>query len=155
MLLAAFLAVAITALHPDIRPAPRDLSEATPDPPTVPTTADPAPDPSPSMSSPAAIATARHTARPTRHPRAVTYSGTIWWADESLGDDYLAIPVGPGHRVRVCGPALCLTLRSNDAGPTLAMQRQGRIADLAVGLWERICGVDRRFGGCPGTITLG
>ncbi|MES2210923.1 MAG: hypothetical protein V4515_12195 [Chloroflexota bacterium] len=80
--------------------------------------------------------------------------GTIWWADASHGSAYLAIPIGPGHLVDICGPAGCLTLVSTDAGPSLERQRAGRIADLAVELWEQISGVDRRFGGTPGTWTL-
>jgi len=46
----------------------------------------------------------------------VTRQGTLWWADETLGPAYLAIPIGPGHRVRVCGPADCIDLVSTDAG---------------------------------------
>jgi hypothetical protein len=84
----------------------------------------------------------------------VTRSGTIWWASESFGPSYLALPIGPGHTVRLCGPAGCLVMRSTDAGPALFRQREGRIADLAVDKFEQICGVSRRFGSCPGSWTV-
>lgn len=54
--------------------------------------------------------------------------------------NYLAIPIGPGHRVKVCGPARCLTLTSTDAGPNRRMLQAGRIADVSVQLFERLCG---------------
>ena len=85
---------------------------------------------------------------------AITRQGTLWFADESFGVAYLAIPIGPGHRVRVCGIADCVELVSTDAGPSQERQRDGRIADVAVGLWERICGLERRYGGCPGSWSL-
>ena len=92
--------------------------------------------------------------KPTHRLEEATRQGTLWWAAESFGPAYLAIPIGPGHRVTVCGPADCVELVSTDAGPDLERQREGRIADVAVGLWERICGVDRRFGGCPGSWSV-
>jgi hypothetical protein len=81
----------------------------------------------------------------------VTRSGTIAWAHEGLGPTYVAIPTGAGHRVTICGPGGCWTTASTDAGPDLRMQREGRIADVAVDQWERICGVPRRFGVCEGS----
>jgi hypothetical protein len=51
-----------------------------------------------------------------------------------------AIPEGPGHLVSVCGPADCITRTSNDAGPSLAMQRAGRVVDLNVADFEQVCG---------------
>jgi len=84
----------------------------------------------------------------------LTRSGIIAWADESLGPAYLAVPVGPGHRIRICSVGGCLTLTSTDAGPNRAMLREGRVADLAVGLWERIAGVDRSRGLIQGTWTV-
>ena len=59
---------------------------------------------------------------------------------------YLALPIGPGYRVNLCGPAICLHVVSTDAGPSLAMQRKGRVADLSVQLFERLCGCPARFG---------
>ena len=83
-----------------------------------------------------------------------TRQGIVNWAGASHGPAYLALPIGPGHRVELCGPAGCLTLVSTDAGPDRERQRAGRIADLAVGLWESISGVPRGYGGFVGTWTL-
>lgn len=83
-----------------------------------------------------------------------TRQGIVNWATESHGPTYLALPIGPGHRVELCGPGGCLTLLSTDAGPDLERQRAGRIADLAVELWESISGVPRGYGGFVGTWTL-
>lgn len=58
----------------------------------------------------------------------------------------LALPEGPGHRVRICGPAECVTRTSNDAGPSLAMQRQGRVVDLSLRDFERVSGRSWRTG---------
>jgi hypothetical protein len=55
-------------------------------------------------------------------------------------EGYLALPEGPGHRVRVCGPAACIVRTSNDAGPSLAMQRAGRIVDLDATDFNAVCG---------------
>lgn len=63
-------------------------------------------------------------------------------------DGYLALPAGPGHRVRICGAGGCVVAVSNDAGPSLAMQRQGRIVDLDVATFERVCGVPWAHGLC-------
>jgi hypothetical protein len=68
-------------------------------------------------------------------------SGVIAWAAAGLGSRYLALPIGPGHRVELRGPGGCIVVRSTDAGPALVLQRHGRIADLAVGLWATISGV--------------
>jgi hypothetical protein len=64
---------------------------------------------------------------------------------------YLAIPLGPGVRIRICGPAACLVATSTDAGPDHDMLEAGRIADLDVGRWELLCGMPARFGLCPGS----
>lgn len=55
-------------------------------------------------------------------------------------DGLLALPEGPGHRVRVCGPAACIVRTSNDAGPSKAMQRAGRIVDLGATDFNIVCG---------------
>jgi len=80
--------------------------------------------------------------------------GLLAWADESHGPAYLAVPWGPGYLVTVCGPGGCLTLTSTDAGPDLAMQRARRVGDLAVGLWESVCGVPRTIGLCPASVVV-
>ena len=80
-------------------------------------------------------------------------TGTIAWADESLGPRYLAVPIGPGHRVRICS-ARCVVMVSTDAGPNRERLQAGRIADLAVGVWERVCGLPRSAGLCLGSWTV-
>ena len=66
--------------------------------------------------------------------------GTVTHMGSGYPANYLAIPIGPGHRVKVCGPARCLTLTSTDAGPNRAMLQAGRIADVSPELFERLCG---------------
>lgn len=58
----------------------------------------------------------------------------------------LAVPEGPGVRVRVCGPGGCVVRISTDAGPDLAMQRAGRVVDLDVPSFELVCGCGWRRG---------
>lgn len=71
---------------------------------------------------------------------------------DSYGSGYLALPQGPGHRVRICGAGGCLVMTSNDAGPSKGMQREGRIADIGVESWEHICGLPRSRGLCRVTV---
>jgi hypothetical protein len=78
--------------------------------------------------------------------------GKASWMPERFGPNYLALPEGPGHTVTICG-VRCLTMTSTDAGPDLAMQRKGRVADIAVRKWEYICGLPRSAGLCPVTVT--
>jgi hypothetical protein len=59
----------------------------------------------------------------------------------AYGPGWLALPEGPGVRVRICGPAACIVRTSNDAGPDLAMQRAGRIADLSWADFRRVGGI--------------
>lgn len=59
---------------------------------------------------------------------------------------YLALPEGPGVRVRICGPAACVVRTSNDAGPDRKMQRRGRVVDLDVATFETVCGCGWRAG---------
>lgn len=89
-------------------------------------------------------------ARPVTSPAApaAIVSGLASWMPEFYGPAYLALPQGAGRRVRLCGAGGCLVMVSNDSGPSLAMQRLGRIADVAVLAWERICGVPRSIGLC-------
>lgn len=60
--------------------------------------------------------------------------------------DYLALPIGPGHLVRVCGPARCLTLVSTDAGPNRQSLLAGRIADVSVELFRKLSGLPASAG---------
>jgi hypothetical protein len=56
---------------------------------------------------------------------------------------FLALPEGKGIRVRICSTASgikrCLIRVSNDAGPSKAMQRRGRVADLDVPTFDFLC----------------
>ena len=85
---------------------------------------------------------------------ATIVSGVASWMPERFGDDYLALPEGPGVTVTICA-ARCLTMTSNDAGPDKAMQRAGRVADIGVVAWEHICGVPRSRGLCRVTVDYG
>lgn len=67
---------------------------------------------------------------------------------------YLALPMGPGYLARICGAHSCVTMRSTDAGPDLAMQRAGRIADLSVAVFEEVCGVPASVGLCPVSVAI-
>lgn len=58
-----------------------------------------------------------------------------------FGRQYLALPEGKGHRVRICGEAACVTMTSTDAGPDKAMQRAGRICDLNDYVWAKVTGL--------------
>lgn len=69
-------------------------------------------------------------------------SGTASFVDPSFGPTYLALPQGPGFTVRICGDAGCVTRTSTDAGPDLAMQRAGRVADLSYRDFAIVCGCD-------------
>jgi len=73
-------------------------------------------------------------------PLNATRTGTASFVGPSYGSRYLALPGGPGIRVTICGPAACVTRVSTDAGPDLAMQRAGRIADLSYADFATVCG---------------
>jgi hypothetical protein len=75
----------------------------------------------------------------------VAFSGYAGWASSSLGSRYLAMRLPRGTRVRLCGPAACWTTRTTDFGPS-SLIRPPRVADVAVGQWERIAGLGRRYG---------
>ena len=80
----------------------------------------------------------------TERPIPVTV-GIASWMPERYGPDYLALPGGAGTTVRICG-VRCLLITSNDAGPSLGMQRRGRVADLAVIAWEWVTDLPRSRG---------
>lgn len=67
---------------------------------------------------------------------------------------YLALPIGPGYFVRICGAGGCVEMRSTDAGPDLAMQREGRVADLSVAVFVKVCGVPAGLGLCQVSVTV-
>jgi len=85
---------------------------------------------------------------PTRKPGA---AGSLRGYASTYGpgwDGWLALPQGPGVHVRICGAGGCVVRTSTDAGPSLAMQRRGRIADLDVRTFEAVCGVPWTVGLC-------
>jgi hypothetical protein len=59
---------------------------------------------------------------------------------------WIAWPQGPGWMLRICGPGGCAVVVTTDAGPDLAMQRQGRIVDLDVKTFERVAGASWTVG---------
>ena len=71
--------------------------------------------------------------------------GIASWMPARFGPAYLALPEGPGVTVRICA-VRCLVMTSTDAGPDLAMQRAGRVADIGVETWEWLCDCDRSLG---------
>ncbi|MHB8398401.1 MAG: hypothetical protein ACYDCI_05630 [Candidatus Limnocylindrales bacterium] len=81
-------------------------------------------------------------------------TGTASNMGPSWPASYLALPEGRGWRVRICGAGGCATMTSTDAGPDLAMQRLGRVADLSVETFSAICGVPWWFGLCEVTIVV-
>ena len=95
------------------------------------------PSPSPTRTRPAATTKPRTAQR--REPGAIL-RGVASFMAPAYGAGYLALPAGPGHRVTICGPAACVTRTSNDAGPDLAMQRRGRVADLSFRDFATVCG---------------
>jgi len=76
--------------------------------------------------------------------------GTASHVGTQYGPDYLALPEHewgqPGLLVRICGDAACIVRRSTDAGPDLAMQRLGRIADLNAWDFEVVSGLPASAG---------
>lgn len=59
---------------------------------------------------------------------------------------WIAWPQGPGWRLRVCGAGGCAVVVTTDAGPDLAMQREGRIVDLDITTFERVAGTSWTIG---------
>lgn len=92
----------------------------------------------------------------TTEPRDVSQgrTGTITHMGAGYPASYLALPIGAGHRVRICGPARCLTLTSTDAGPDRAMLQAGRIADVSVQTFESLCGCPSSRGTFQGSWKL-
>ena len=87
---------------------------------------------------------------PTPAPR----RGVASYVAPSYGRRYLALPGGPGLRVRVCGAAGCVVRVSTDAGPDLAMQRAGRIVDLSWWDWQTVSGLSPARGLAPVTVEV-
>ena len=78
----------------------------------------------------------------TREPLAATsLTGLASFVAPSFGRRYLALPSGTGHLARICSRIhRCIWRRSTDAGPSLAMQRAGRVADVSYGDFRWLCG---------------
>jgi hypothetical protein len=83
----------------------------------------------------------------------VTYTGVASWMPAKYGRDYLAMREPRGTVVELCGPGGCWTAAVNDYGPSKRIHPD-RIADVAVGHWEAICGVPRSLGLCPVSATI-
>lgn len=83
-----------------------------------------------------------------------TASGTASHMGNSQGPRYLALPIGPGYRVRISGAGGSVVMVSTDAGPSLQMQRQGRVADLSRATFEFVCGLPASAGLCPVSISV-
>jgi hypothetical protein len=77
--------------------------------------------------------------------------GTASHVGRQFGRAYLALPEHRWGRrgllVEICGDGGCVIRRSTDAGPDLAMQRAGRVADLNAWDFEAVCG-------CPASTGL-
>jgi len=82
------------------------------------------------------------------------YTGNAGWAVASLGASYLAVRLPRGTLVTVCGPGDCWTTRTTDYGPSSRI-RPARVADIAVGQWQRVCGLSPSRGLCCVTILVG
>lgn len=84
--------------------------------------------------------------QPAAEPPALTTRGTASHVGTQFGPRYLALPQHrwgkPGIRVRIKGAGGSVTRTSTDAGPDLAMQRLGRVADLNWWDFAHVCGVE-------------
>ncbi len=82
--------------------------------------------------------------------RPVVFSGIASHYSAAYSEWWVAIPQGPGYRIRVCGAGGCRTLLSTDTGPTVP----GRIVDLPIHAWEAVCGVPWWYGLCPVSVAI-
>ena len=80
-------------------------------------------------------------------------SGKISHMGPGYADSYLALPIGRGYTVKLCGPASCRTMTSNDVGPNQSVHPD-RIADVSVGVFTALCGVPASAGLCEGSWTI-
>ena len=81
----------------------------------------------------------------------MTLEGIASWVAPRYGRDYLAMRLPKGTRVTLSGPGGSWHAVVNDYGPA---KRTGRIADIAVGRWEDITGLDRSLGLARITVTI-
>ena len=77
--------------------------------------------------------------------------GIASWVAPRYGKSYLAMRLPKGTHVTLSGPGGTWEAVVNDYGPA---KRTGRIADIAVGRWEDICGVPRSLGLCRVTAVI-
>ena len=77
-------------------------------------------------------------------------TGKISHMGSGFPDSYLALPIGRGYTVRLCGPASCRTMTSNDVGPNQSVHPD-RIADVSPAVFEALCGVPASAGLCLGS----
>lgn len=114
--------------------------------------------PLPGCSSPCAVDVSfpdgESTPIPSVSLRFVVRSGIASTYGPGWSERWVALPDGPGWRFRVCGAGGCRTLVSTDAGPSLAMQRAGRIVDLPIYAFEAVCGVPWSMGLCQVSLTI-
>lgn len=94
------------------------------------------------------------TPRPRATPRVLLVRTGIATTYGPGWDGWIAWPDGPGWRLRICGPSACTVRVSNDAGPSLAGQRMGRVIDLDVSTFELVCGVPWRRGYCDVSVQV-
>ena len=87
-------------------------------------------------------------------PSTAPHSSTLTGLASTYGpgyDGYMALPSGPGHRVRICGAGGCVVETSNDTGPVPSLHR---VADLDVATFERVCGVPWTRGLCRVSVEV-
>jgi hypothetical protein len=66
-------------------------------------------------------------------------------------DGYLALPVGPGIHVRICGAGGCIDRVSNDTGPVPSLHR---VADLNVADFQSVSGLPWTRGLCRVSVEV-
>lgn len=81
----------------------------------------------------------------------VTLEGIASWVAPRYGKSYLAMRLPKGTHVTLSGPGGTWEAVVNDYGPA---KRTGRIADIAVGRWEDITGLDRSLGLARITVVI-
>lgn len=64
--------------------------------------------------------------------------GVVSHMGPGFGRDYLALPVPRGTTVRICGPARCRVMTSNDFGPNQRIHPD-RIADVGMATFTELC----------------
>jgi hypothetical protein len=80
----------------------------------------------------------------------LAFTGIASHYSAAYSEAWVAIPQGPGWRIRVCGPGSCRELVTTDKGPTIP----GRIVDLPYHAFEAICGVPASYGLCDVSLVI-